>query len=110
MSSHHATTTRPKAPRKPAAATAATAAPNAPAVILKLPYGPTSAPPPRAAADLEAYLDSPDGADAEFWQIVALAAMRRHVNKPLRLETYARIRAALAEDGPRPRRARRRTA
>jgi hypothetical protein len=84
MSKRHATTAARKRPAAPAPDRLAR-------VILKL------QPEPPPSDDLAAYLESPDGASAEFWQAVALAGLRRHVGRPLSVATYARVRAALAE-------------
>jgi hypothetical protein len=88
MSKRHATTAARKPPRPTPDRLAR--------VILKL------QPEPPPSDDLAAYLESPDGAAAEYWQAVALAGLRRHVGRPLSAATYACVRAALAEAAAAP--------
>lgn len=50
--------------------------------------------------DLAMYLQTADARAAEFWQLVALAALRRHLGRAFTPRGYARLRRALAQAAP----------
>lgn len=44
------------------------------------------------------YLQTDDARRAEFWQLEALASLRRNLGAPIKQATYERLRAALADE------------